>query len=213
MAVHPADIKNSFTSQLAFWILFLPLLTLIFLPLIKAENNIDQVEMEMLLSSGIDIQEVSFNTQERFKRWFVETGIMPKTLEFFNGSAAGPSKTPMIDKATDMGMSWMTGVWALIYKSMWRLQALIWIYAAAIGAVCLPCLLDGFWVRARKRYQFESSNPLIFNMSTHIAVMVLGLLLYIPLIPFALTPTLVACFMAFLGASLWWAAANFQTGV
>lgn len=213
MAVHPADIKNSFTSQLAFWVLFLPLLTLIFLPMLKSNSNIDQVELQMLESSGVNVHEVSVVTQDRFKRWFVETGIMPKTLDFFNGSPSAKSKTPMIEKATDMGMSWMTGVWGMIYKCMWRLDALIWIYVAAIGAVCLPCLLDGFWVRARKKYQFESANPLIFNMSTHLAVMVVGLLLYIPLIPFALTPSIVACFMAFLGAALWWAAANFQTGV
>jgi len=216
MAVHPGGIKNSFTSQAVFWLFFLPLLTLIFLPLFYSNTNIEMAELEMIQASGTDIPTVTQATQDQFRRWFIDTGIMEATTSFFGGKTSGymaAPKQPMVEQASALASGWVGNVWALLYKCMWRLHALFWVYVAAIGAVCLPCLWDGIWVRARKRYNFETHNPLVFNMSTHLAVMVVGLLVYIPLIPVSLTPPVIAGFMVFLGASLWWAAANFQTGM
>ena len=216
MAVHPGGIKNSFTSQAVFWLFFLPLLTLIFLPLFNSNTNIEQPELNMIQSSGTDIAAVTLATQDKFRRWFIDSGVMDASTKFFGGQTPnyqGGPQLAMVDQASALASGWVMNVWALLYKCMWRLHALFWVYVAAIGAVCLPCLWDGIWVRARKRYNFETHNPLVFNMSTHLAVMVVGLLVYIPLIPFTLTPAVIAGFMAFLGASLWWAAANFQTGV
>lgn len=216
MAVHPGGIKNSFTSQAVFWLFFLPLLTLIFLPLLSSDTNIEQAELDMIAKSGTDIAAVTLATQDQFRRWFIDTGVMDASTRFFGGQTPGYSSGPnlaLVDQASSLASGWVMNVWALLYKCMWRLHALFWIYVAAIGAVCLPCLWDGIWVRARKRYNFQTHNPLVFNMSTHLAVMVVGLLVYIPLIPVTLTPVVIAGFIAFLGASLWWAAANFQTGV
>jgi hypothetical protein len=213
MAIHPAGIKNSHTSQLVFWTLFLPLLTLIFLPLLRFSPDIDPAEISMVQHAGVDIEAVSSHTQDQFKRWFIDTGAMQASTGFFRGSSDDTGRTIFVSNVNGMASSWMKNVWGLIYKYLWRLHALAYVYVAAVVAVCVPALVDGICVRARKRYQFQSSNPLVFNVSTHTAVMVVGLLVYIPLIPFALTPVPVAGFMGFLGLALWWAAANFQTGV
>ncbi|MBK4736025.1 DUF4400 domain-containing protein [Noviherbaspirillum pedocola] len=213
MAIHPAGIKNSHTSQLVFWTLFLPLLTLIFLPLFHVSPDIDPAEIEMVQRAGVQIDAVSEKTQDQFKRWFIDTGAMQVSTGFFQGSGDYTGRTQLVSNLSAMASDWMRSVWGLIYKYLWRLHALAYVYVAAITAVCLPALVDGICVRARKRYQFQASNPLVFNVSTHTAVMVIGLLVYIPLIPFALTPVPVAAFMGFLGLALWWAAANFQTGV
>lgn len=214
MAIHPAGIKNSFMSQVVFWLFFLPVLTLIFMPLMHFEGDIEVQELTMISNAGVSLEEVNAATKDKFAAWFVDTGIYPASLAFFsNTTDIGYNMTTMATQAQSFGYDWVTSFWGIIYKGMWRLHALFWVYVAAIGAICLPCLLDGLMVRARKRYQFQSHNPLVFNMSTHTAVMVLGLLLYIPLIPFSLTPVIVAVFIGFLGLALWWAAANFQTGV
>ncbi len=213
--MHPASVKNTFMSHMVFWLVFLPILTIIFLPLMKIAADIDPVELRMVTSAGVDVQEVAEKVNARFSNWFIRTGVMPASESFFGGYVPGTDQQEGMGMATNMrtfAADWVRGMWIIVYRAMWRLQALSGIYIAALFAICLPAFIDGLAVRARKRYQFENYNPVFFYFSYHSAVLVLGILFYLPIVPVALSPLVVILFLGLLGTAIWWAAANLQTG-
>lgn len=213
--MHPASVKNTFMSHIVFWLVFLPILTIIFLPLLKMKADIDPSELKMVAGAGVNVGEVADKVNARFSDWFIRSGIMPATESFFGGYVPGRQQQEGMGMATNMRMfaaDWVRGMWIVIYRAMWRLQALSGIYVAALFAICLPALIDGLAIRARKRYQFENYNPVFFYFSYHSAVLVLGMLFYLPIVPVALSPLIVIMFLGLLGTAIWWAAANLQTG-
>lgn len=214
MAIHPAGIKNTFMSHLVFWVLFLPVLTVVFLPLLNMNGDIDGEEMAMIVRSGVDVKELSARVNSRFSALFIETGIMPVTEQFFGLSGLTKESTDsnFAWTAANFAGNWVRGVWTIIYRAFWRLHALLGIYVSAIFAVCLPAVIDGFSMRARKKYQFQNTNPVVFYFSYHMAVLVVGLLIFLPLVPIPLTPILIGFFLTGLGVAMWWATANFQSG-
>lgn len=214
MAVHPANIKNTFMSHLIFWVVFLPVLTIVFLPLLKFDTNIDPAELQMMVSAGVDTKAVSAKVNAQFTNAFIRTGIMPASEQFFGGKASGTTykENSLAASASSFAGDWIRGMWTIIYRAMWRFQSLLSLYIAALVAICVPAMIDGLVIRARKRYHFENSNPVFFYFSYHSAVLVVGLLCYLPLVPIALTPAILAIFLGALGISMWWAASHFQTG-
>lgn len=215
MALHPTAIKNTFMSHLVFWVLFLPVLTVIFLPLMPFDLNIAPEELQMVERSGTDMAKLSQTVNGRFSAMFIHTGIMPGSESLFGGSKSKDDQVVALqfaEEASKVAGGWVRGMWMVVYRSMWRIHALAKIYASVIIAICIPALIDGLAVRGRKRYQFENTNPVFFYFSSHTVVLVVGLLVYLPLSPIPLTPYIIAAFMAFLGASIWWASSNFQTG-
>lgn len=211
MAIHPASIKNTFLRHFAFWCLFLPFLSLIFMPLFKVDMNIDPAEIKMIIDAGVDVDEVSATVNRWFSNAFIKTGIMPG-VEDLLASKDNKHRDGFVGVASNYAGQWARGTFMLIYRVMWRVNALFSVYVAALIGICVPALVDGIVVRARKRYQFENYNPVFFYFSYHAAVLVVGLLIYLPLVPIPLTPPILAGFLACLGVAMWYAAANMQTG-
>lgn len=212
--MHPGAVKNTFLRHIVFWIFFLPLMTIVIFPLLKLKTNIHPDEIEMVAAAGVDIAAVTAKVNSRFAAMFIKNGIMPASEAFFGGNHKTQRGEGMGLAATaaEQAASWIRGVWLIIYRAMWRMHAMSGLYIAAILSVCLPALVDGLSIRARKRYQFQNHNPVHFYFSFHTAVFVVGLMLFLPLVPVALTPVIVAGAMLSLGLAIWWAAANLQAG-
>lgn len=204
MAVHPVSVSNSFGRHLILWCLFLPILSLVFIPLVLPDQPISPTEVAMVESMNIDISTLTESANNKFTSLFIETGIKPKTEAFFQGNGyAG---------AQGFAQNWINGVWMMVYKAMWRGYVLAQIFFLPLLVLAIAAAVDGSGVRARKKYKFETSNPVFFYSSTHLVVLMTGLFAFLPLAPISLSATALVALLVTLGAGVWFSAANFQTG-
>jgi len=203
MAIHPVSVQNSFGSHFILWSIFLPILALIFVPLVIPDQTLTQSEVEMVASLGVDVTAMTQSVDQRFAALFVENGFMAKTQSFFGSSKGG---------ILDFAGSWIHGVWLMLYKATWRFFALKSIFLLPLLVLAIPAAVDGFMVRATKKYRFENSNPVFFYSSMHTMVLMFGLFAFLPLAPFSLSATALLTIVLLLLSGIWLTTSNFQTG-
>jgi Domain of unknown function (DUF4400) len=203
MAIHPVSVQNSFGSHFILWSIFLPILALIFVPLVIPDQTLTQSEVEMVASLGVDVTAMTQSVDQRFAALFVENGFMAKTQNFFGSSKGG---------ILDFAGSWIHGVWLMLYKATWRFFALKSIFLLPLLVLAIPAAVDGFMVRATKKYRFENSNPVFFYSSMHTMVLMFGLFAFLPLAPFSLSATALLTIVLLLLGGIWLTTSNFQTG-
>jgi hypothetical protein len=203
MAIHPGGIKNTFGGHFVLWSLFLPLLTVIFLPMVLPEQSINEAEVRMVHALNIDVDKLTLSANDTFTSAFIISGMVPATEKFFSSGA---------NIQQGFASKWIRGVWLMIYKAIWRLYVLLKVFFVPMLALCIPAAVDGFSVRARKRYRFESYNPIFFYSSMHTAVLIVGLFLFLPLAPVTLSTAILAALLGGLAIAVWITTANFQTG-
>lgn len=204
MAVHPVSVSNTFGSHMILWCLFLPILSLVFIPLLLPDQPISEAEVAMVTSMNIDINSLTESANNKFTSVFIETGIKPKSEDFFRGNATAGTQT--------FALKWITGVWMMVYKALWRGYVLAQIFFLPLLVLAIAAAVDGSGVRARKKYRFESPNPVFFYSSTHMVVLMTGLFAFLPLAPISLSTTVLVALLLALAAGVWFSAANFQTG-
>jgi hypothetical protein len=204
MAIHPVAVKNTFGSHLILWCLFLPLLTLIFIPMLFPEQSVNQSEVEMVAGFNVDVDGLTQAANSRFSKMFVESGAVARTEGFFSGANEKSYQAFAAD--------WIHGVWLLIYKAVWRFYVLGKIFFLPLFVFGVAAAIDGFGVRARKKYTFETTNPVFFYSSTHMVVLIIGLFSFLPLAPITLSATLLIGLLMSFGVGVWLSASNFQTG-
>lgn len=204
MAVHPVAVKNTFGSHLILWSLFLPLLSLIFIPLLFPDQPISDTEVQMVATMNIDVNSLTDSANAKFTSLFIDSGVKPKSEAFFHGGSANAFQ--------GLGARWINGVWMMIYKALWRGYVLARIFFIPLLVMAVAAAVDGSGVRARKKYKFETTNPVFFYSSTHLVVMMTGLFTFLPLAPISLSATVLVGLLVALAAGVWFSAANFQTG-
>lgn len=204
MAVHPVAVKNTFGSHLILWCLFLPLLSLIFIPLLFPDQPISDTEVQMVANMNIDVNSLTDSANTRFTSLFIDSGFKPKSEAFFHGGS--------VNAFQGFGSRWINGVWMMIYKALWRGFVLARIFFLPLLVMAIAAAVDGSGVRARKKYKFETTNPVFFYSSTHLVVMMAGIFAFLPLAPISLSATALVALLVALAAGIWFSAANFQTG-
>lgn len=209
------EVKNQFAKHVIFWVLTLPILAILLLPVFipPHEFSVDKKEIAFFQDTlDVDVASVTRRSEAAFQSFFVDTGIFQSVKSilasddkgFMRGSAAGGMAS--------FSNTYHTALWLLLYRAIWRITA-IWPAALAIVlAMGIPALLDGLVVRARKSYTFEFHNPVYFWTASHSLIIVFGIAAILPLLPMAMTPMVIAAFTLLLCISLWITAANFQTG-
>lgn len=203
MAIHPVSVQNSFGSHFILWSIFLPILALIFVPLVMPDQTLSQSEVEMVAALGVDVAAMTQLVDLRFASMFVENGFMAKTQTFFGSSKGG---------ILEFASGWINGVWLMLYKATWRFFALKSIFLLPLLVLAIPAAIDGFMVRATKKYRFEGSNPVFFYSSMHTMVFMFGLFAFLPMAPFSLSATALLTIVILLIGGIWLTTSNFQTG-
>lgn len=203
MAIHPVSVQNSFGRHYILWSIFLPVLALLLVPLVIPDQTLTQSEVDMVANLGVDVPSLTQSVDHRFSALFVDNGLMAKTQAFFGGGKGG---------ALDFASAWINGVWMMLYKATWRFFALKSIFLLPLLVLAIPAAVDGFMVRATKKYRFENSNPVFFYSSMHIMVLMLGLFTFLPLAPFSLSAMILLSMIILLVVGIWFTASNFQTG-
>jgi hypothetical protein len=206
MAIHPTSVQNSHVRHFIFWVLFLPLLAVVFVPALLPEQQISDAEVAMVQKFGVDTQRLQEKANATFSSVAVSTGAMIVSENFFAPKTSGDVKQ------NAFGAKWIRGVWLMVYKLIWRSYALVWIFFIPALALCIPAAIDGIAVRARKKYQFEMANPVFFYSSAHLFTLVLGLFFFLPVAPLSLSANVLVCMLLIMALAVWMTASNFQTG-
>jgi hypothetical protein len=204
MAVHPVAVKNSHGSHLILWCLFLPLMSLIFIPLFFPDQPISDAEVQMVANMNIDVNSLTDAANGKFTSLFIDSGLKAKSEAFFNGGTHTAFQ--------GFGARWINGVWMMVYKALWRSYVLAKIFFIPLLVLAIAAAVDGTGVRARKKYKFETTNPVFFYSSMHLVVLMTGIFAFLPLAPISLSATALVGLLVALAAGVWFSAANLQTG-
>lgn len=209
------EVKNQFARHTMFWWIFAPFLMAVILPFIipKVHLSLNQAELEAFNSMGIDGEKKVKQTDSLFDSWFIQTKIRSQFDNIFENTVKTPSTWQFQQSSRKVTSEWNDGFWSLIYRAMWRINALMTIYLMGFICFIIPSFIDGLISRAKKKYEFRTNNPLYFYSSAHTTILIAGLALFIPFIPYSLTALTVGLFIIILAGSSWIVASNFQTGL
>lgn len=140
-------------------------------------------------------------------------GIAYNVLHTDDAQIASARGTPTagIALASMHTNNWVRNVWLGGYKLLLRLNAL-WVWVPALLPFTLAAFVDGMLTRRRKDYTFGYTDPVKYNIATHMMVFVVGmalLTLVAPLSIYALALPLIGIAIAIPITVLM---ANFQSG-
>lgn len=208
------ETKSSFLNHLLLWVVTVTLFGLVFLPFFMSpvafEVSIEEVRY--FRSLGRDTSAVTESANNAYKAIFDDSGATQVIDAFFHRNNRQDNERAGIAKGVDWARRWMDNFTRMVYRGIWREIALWPIYIAGILSICIPAVVDGLAVRAKKKYDFLQSNPVFFYGAAHAVSLVLGLAFFVPIAPMAIDSTMLTiCFMA-VALSLWIATANLQTG-
>ena len=206
MAVHPTSVKNTFFRHLVFWILFIPVLTLIMVPVFQPNQPIDPAEVRRVRDLGVQTDLVHAKTRQSFDQMFVRTNIMQATENFFSGK----NHMNYRDKNGELSANWIRGVWMMIFRAVWRIYALTRVFFVPVLIFSVPALIDGLAIRARKNFSFEHESPGKFYSSTHLLMLAIGMFFCIPFLPILMTANILGVLLISMTVSVWVSAANFR---
>jgi hypothetical protein len=207
------EVKNQFLRHAIFWVLFLPFALTLGMPAFLDSDSfvLHPGEISFFFDMGVNTLAVTERANAIFHKLFVETGIQ----EVSKGLFVHENKfdTKIIELAGRTTATWHYSLWNMVYRALWRLLALLPLYLSGIVSFVIPAFVDGLVVRAKKKYNFLSHNPMFFNVSTHFAVLLVGLSVFLPFMPIALGAWPLGAFFFVLAGSLWIVSANFQSGL
>ncbi len=196
--------KSSFASHL--WLWWIAMLgAIILMPWLMSPQSLQIGALEVRTAQHIgDVpSEVTHAANTSFDAWFVQTGAVGATRKLAEHSMNLIVVSPQ---------RYWVGFWSLAYRAIWRVKAFAWAYLYGLIAIVAPTVFDGIMVRVRKRYSFGYQNPAYFHGGTHLAIFFVGLSVFIPFAPFALTELTLVASVLCIAVALWVAAANTQTG-
>ncbi len=208
------EVKNNFARHTLLWWFTMPIAATLVLPMVFPHGsfNISKSEMDFFADYGRNIATVTVNADVIFKSAFVNTGIAEYMGKFFSSEGAFNLAPKAVQFAASAGQNYNSAFWMMIYRGIWRFCALWPIYVGIFFSMVLPSFIDGLVTRAKKSFNFQFHNPVYFYSSMHTAVLVLGMGVFIPLLPMDLNSALMAGFSVLLCLSFWVTASNFQTG-
>lgn len=208
------EIKNHFARHSLLWWFTLPIAAVLVLPMVFPEGSfhISSSEIQFFSEWGRNVSDVSSAADSIFKTAFIDTKIAKYVSEFFVMPHSVAWHSEAARDAAGATQNFNNAFWMMIYRGIWRCCALWPIYIGIFVSMVLPAFVDGLVTRAKKSFNFRFHNPVYFYSSMHTMVLVLGLGVFIPLMPMNLNALLLAAFAGLLSVAFWVMAANFQTG-
>lgn len=208
------EVKNDFVKHTLFWWTLLPLFAVIVLPyFLPIESfTVSNDEIKCFRDFGRSIDAVTTTTDGIFNAMFVETGVVKVFQTMFIHHGQNIELSRLNGMVANFTQHWNNGFWMMTYRAMWRLVALWPLYLGIIFSMVAPSFIDGLVQRSIKSFDYKFHNPVYFFSSLHLMVLVLGLAVFIPLLPFHLTAPLLGAFGVLMSITVWITTANFQTG-
>lgn len=207
------EVKNQFARHGMFWFLVLPFFLFLFVPAMvpREEMRVPREEVKMLYLLGQDAAKITAQADEIYQDLFVSTGVVGWSKKLFTSDVKedDPKFFRNLAKST---LHYQENVWNMVYRAIWRLVGLWPTFMVLMLSVALPSLIDGLVVRAKKVDVFESHNPVFFWSAGHSLVMVVGVFVLLPLLPYPISINILYGSIGAIAITLWITASNFQTG-
>lgn len=208
------EVKNQFARHTMFWILVLPFLAVFLMPAFLSEQalKLPNSEVDAVKELGQDAGEITRRTNETFSKLFVDSGAMKAMDRLFRAKTkqGDPVGVKNAERISDR---YLTGLWHMLYRALWRFNGLWPVLSILLMAVVLPSIVDGLVLRATKLDQFKPHNPVYFWGATHTAISTAGLFFFLPFLPLPLSTMLLYGVVATVAAALWVTSSNLQTGM
>lgn len=205
------EVKNQFVSHGLFWIWVLPFAIFLLAPAFinREEMQIPPAEIALIKELGQDVKSVNEKANHIFNAVFSDAAKISK--RFLTSSVN--SDDPLAIRRTAAGtIKYHDNLWHMIYRAVWRLAGLWPTFLALALAVALPALVDGLVIRAKKVDVFKSHNPVFFWGAGHALVMVVGVFILLPLLPYTISMPVLYGTVGAIAMALWVTAANLRTG-
>ncbi|MDD2609387.1 MAG: DUF4400 domain-containing protein [Giesbergeria sp.] len=205
------EVKNQFVRHGLFWIWVLPFAIFLLVPAFvsREEMQIPPAEIALMQELGQDVQKINERADRVFTAVFSDAARFSKKLLTSSVSLDDPSSIRRTAAAT---VKYHDNLWHMVYRAVWRLAGLWPTFLALALAVAMPALVDGLVVRAKKIDVFESHNPVFFWGAGHSLVMVVGVFVLLPLLPYTISMPVLYGTVGAIALALWVTAANLQTG-
>lgn len=198
---------SRFVSHVKWWFFFVPLVAVFVMPAIPdpslfsvAPGEADSVATLI----GTDrADEVVTLTNQRFKRWFVQTGMVRATMDATGNGDIGDGGV------SDFARTWVHNLWLEIYRVVYRASVMkLWILGTL--AFCVAAFVDGSVRRKIKASAAGFASPLSFHLAGHGILMVFGLTFAALVAPVPVFAQYWIAVAAVLGALLWKASSSYQ---
>jgi len=198
---------SRFVLHLKWWFFFVPLVAVFVMPAIP-DPSLFSVAPEEADSVATIIgperaDEVVTLTNERFKRWFVQTGMVRATIDATGSGDIGDGGV------SDFAHTWVHNFWLEIYRAVYRASVMkLWILGTL--AFCVAAFVDGSVRRKIKASAAGFASPLSFHLAGHGILMVFGLAFAVLVMPVTVFAQYWIVVAAVLGALLWKASSSYQ---
>lgn len=205
------EVKNQFASHTLFWIWVLPFALFLLVPAFvdRESMRVPPAEIILMKELGQDVGMVSKRADRIFNSVFTDMVRWSKTLLTSRVKEDDPI---VFRNAARRSQVYHQNLWHMVYRAVWRLAGLWPTFMALSLAVALPAFIDGLVVRAKKVDVFEAHNPVFFWGAGHSLVIVIGIFVLLPLLPYTITMTVLYGAVGAIAAALWVTASNLQTG-
>ncbi|SDR54894.1 protein of unknown function [Paraburkholderia fungorum] len=198
---------SRFVSHIKWWFFFVPLLALFLVPAIpdtslfgisaEESDSVVSIVGEQRAADAVAL------TNERFRRWFVETGLVRATIQATGRGDIGDSGV------SDFAHNWVHNFWLEIYRAVYRATVMkLWILGTM--AFCLAAFVDGSVRRKIKASAAGFASPLSFHLAGHGILMVFGLTFAVMVAPVPLFAQVWVGVAVVLAALLWKASSSYQ---
>jgi hypothetical protein len=198
---------SRFASHIKWWFFLVPLLALFVMPAIPDRSlfSVPSEEAESVQSVvGVErADDVVALTNDRFRRWFVDSGIIRATLDASGSGDIGEAGV------SDFAHGWVHNFWLEVYRVIYRASVMkLWVIGTFI--FCAAAFVDGSVRRKIKASAAGFASPLSFHLAGHGILLVFGMTFAVLAAPFPVLAQYWIAVAAVLGALLWKAASSFQ---
>ncbi|MGF6768593.1 hypothetical protein P3T18_001063 [Paraburkholderia sp. GAS199] len=198
---------SRFAAHIKWWFFLVPLLALFVMPAIPDRSlfSVPPEEAESLqtVAGEARAEEVVTLTNARFRRWFVDSGVIRATL---NASGSGEIEEGGV---SEFAHGWIHNFWLEIYRVIYRASVMkLWLIGTAV--FCAAAFVDGSVRRKIKASAAGFASPLSFHLAGHGILLVFGVAFAVLAAPFPVLAQYWIAVAAILGALLWKASSSFQ---
>ncbi|TCK33365.1 uncharacterized protein DUF4400 [Paraburkholderia sp. BL8N3] len=198
---------SRFASHVKWWFFLVPLLALFVMPAIPDQSlfSVPAEEAESVqVVVGVErAEDVVTLTNARFRRWFVDSGIIHATLDTSGSGEIGEAGV------AEFAHGWVHNFWLEVYRAIYRASVMkLWLIGTFI--FCAAAFADGSARRKIKASAAGFASPLLFHLAGHGILLVFGVTFAVLAAPFPVLAQYWIVVSGVLGALLWKAASSFQ---
>lgn len=199
--------SSRFVSHIKWWFFFVPLFAVLIMPVLPDRSWFsiapEEVDSVAAVVGAADADQAVALTNARFKRWFVDTGLVRSTMNAAGSSEIGDGGM------SELAQSWVHNFWLELYRVLYRATVMkLFVFGTLI--FCAAAFVDGTIRRKIKASAAGFASPLSFHLAGHGILLVFGVSFAVLVLPFPVYAQCWVAVAAVLGALLWKAASSYQ---